>query len=70
MEMESVLAAIDREIEKQQKARAILIQIQKTSTGSQPARKPRKKRKLSKEAREKIAAAQRRRWAAVRKAKK
>ena len=70
MEMESMLAAIDREIEKLQKARAILIQVQKTSTGSEPARKPRKKRKLSKEAREKIAAVQRRRWAAAKKVKK
>ena len=70
MEMKSVLAAIDREIENLQKARAILIQVQKPSTGSKPTAKPRKKRRLSKEAREKIAAAQRMRWAAVKKAKK
>jgi hypothetical protein len=70
MGIESMLAAIDREIEKLQKARAILAQIRTANAGSKPAAKSRKKRKLSREAREKIAAAQRRRWAAAKKAKK
>jgi hypothetical protein len=70
MGIESMLAAIDREIENLQKARAILLQVRESSTGNYPAAKPRRKRKLSKEARAKIAAAQRRRWAAQKKAKK
>jgi hypothetical protein len=70
MEVQSMIAAIDWEIEKLQKARAILSQDSRVSASNKPAARPRKKRKLSKEAREKIAAAQRRRWAAVKKAKK
>ncbi|MGB7189572.1 MAG: hypothetical protein WBD10_05505 [Acidobacteriaceae bacterium] len=70
MSREQILAAIDQEIGKLQQARKLL----QSSGGSKLVSgltggggRPRKKRVLSPEARQRIAAAQKRRWAKQRK---
>ena len=74
MEHESVVAAIDAEISRLEQVRKLLAQssslvgaIRRASTKSA---KRAKKRVLSPEARARIAAGQKKRWAAARKAKK
>ncbi len=71
MAIENILAGIDVEIARLQRARALLATLDSVSTKAErktkkaPAKaKPRKKRVLSAEARKKIADAQHRRWAA------
>jgi hypothetical protein len=64
MDTNSIIAGIDAEIRKLEAARSLLAGIGKRGTTAKPT--TRKKRKLSKAARAKIAAAQRKRWAAVR----
>lgn len=67
MSREQILSAIDEEISRLQQARKLL----QSSGGSKlvsglsssGAKKPRRKRTLSPEARQRIAAAQKRRWA-------
>ena len=74
MPVDTLLAKIDAEIARLQKAKALLrgVGIHKTSSFSKDAEvmpvatKPAKKRRLSKEARARIAEAQRKRWAAQR----
>jgi len=68
MIISDVVSQIDFEIERLQKAKAILAAL--GSSESRPARKRRKQRTLSPEARARIAAAQRKRWAKQRKAAK
>ena len=76
METSAILAAIDEEIERLQQVRELLVGGDGTRRGRPLARsfpfgdnKPRKKRFLSAEARAKIAAAQRKRWAKQKAAK-
>ena len=72
MSIESILAELDTEIKKLQQARAVLASIDATSQHAATSRKPAaKKRKwrMSAEARERIAAAQRKRWAKQKAAK-
>jgi hypothetical protein len=71
MAIENILAEIDSEIARLQRARALLATLGSAPTKAErktkkaPAvAKPRKKRVLSAEARKKIADAQHRRWAA------
>ena len=68
MEMKEVISGIDAEIALLQRVRELL---QGTSVGNGIKRRngPRKRRRLSDEARAKIAAAQKARWAKFRKAK-
>ena len=70
MAIEKILAEIDAEIARLQRARALLATLGGASTRVErkaqkvlAAAKPRKKRILSAEARKKISEAQRRRWA-------
>jgi hypothetical protein len=64
MDTTSIIAALDAEIAKLQEARALLSRIATATVAKQVAvPKPRKRRRLSKNARERIAAAQRKRWA-------
>jgi hypothetical protein len=66
METTQILAQIDSEIERLQQVKALLAG---TSNGRfAKTAGPRKKRHLSAEARERIAAAQRKRWAKLKKA--
>jgi hypothetical protein len=67
MDTQSILATIDAEIEKLQKAKAVLSQVVKAGTVTKTAIKATKRPRLSKAARAKIAAAQRKRWAAAKK---
>lgn len=69
MSREQILAAIDQEIGKLQQVRKLLQSSggSKLVSGLTGGGKPRKKRVLSREARQKIAAAQKRRWAKHRK---
>jgi len=77
MEQNSILAGIDEEIAKLQRARALLADLAPISTksgvgrpkGSISALRAGKRRSLSPEARARIAAAQRKRWAAAKKSK-
>ena len=67
MEMTSLIAAIDAELSKLKQARKLLAGTAAAQPSATPAKKSgvrKKKRKLSAEARERIAAAQRKRWAA------
>lgn len=64
MEIKGILAEIDAEIQKLEQVRTILTNKTKVSVGE------RKKRRLSPEARERIAAAQKARWAKFKKASK
>jgi hypothetical protein len=69
--IESILKEIDAEIARLQEVKKVLsgAEAQNGFKGHTVAKK-RKRRKLSAEAREKIAAAQRKRWAAVKKTAK
>lgn len=68
MSINDLLASIDSEIARLKQARALLAGI--GGGKSAPAIKPKPKRKLSAAARKRIGDAQRKRWAAVRKAAK
>jgi len=68
MSIPDLLSQIDAEIQRLQKARTLLAGLE--STDGQTAKKQRKRRRLSAEARAKIAAGQRKRWAAHKKAAK
>jgi uncharacterized protein (DUF2384 family) len=75
MGSQSIIAAIDKEIARLREVRKVLARngkVTKPKGGSKAgvAHKKAVKRKLSPEARERIAAAQRKRWAAARKANK
>lgn len=75
MGSQSIIVAIDKEIARLREVRKVLARngkIAEPKPGSKAgvAAKKTSKRKLSPEARERIAAAQRKRWAAVRKASK
>jgi hypothetical protein len=65
-----ILAAIDAEITVLQQARAILAGVAPVKGTHGAAKVPRKRHKMSAEARAKIAAAQKKRWAAQKKAQK
>jgi hypothetical protein len=70
MSISDVLSQIDSEISKLQQARLLLAGLEaKNGRAVKPARK-KAKRTMSPEAREKIAAAQRKRWAKFKRAKK
>jgi hypothetical protein len=71
MNTNEILAAIDAEIAVLKQARAILTETE-TADGRSPrvGGKPRKRRKMSAEIRAKMAAAQKKRWAAIRAAEK
>lgn len=72
----SIIAAIDKELARLHKVRSVLIQKNKKAagagkgTGRNGAQKKGSKRRLSPEARARIAEAQRKRWAAARKGKR
>ncbi len=71
----SIIAAIDKELARLHKVRSTLVKRSKpakskSEAGRTGAQKKGSKRRLSPAARAKIAEAQRKRWAAVRKAKK
>jgi hypothetical protein len=68
MNTESLISAIDEELARLTKVRDLL--AGHATTHKKPGRPAKKKRVLSAEAREKIAAAQRKRWAAQKKAAK
>ncbi len=75
MNLELILSAIDDQIRKLQQARAMLTEVE-TSAGKRSVgrpkgtlRKTKKGRVLSAEARARIAEAQKKRWAAAKKAK-
>jgi hypothetical protein len=75
MGSQSIIAAIDKEIARLREVRKVLARNgkftePKRGTKAGVAAKKTAKRKLSPEARERIAAAQRKRWAAARKANK
>lgn len=75
MGSESIIAAIDKEIARLREVKKVLARngkLTEPKRGSKAgvAAKKKVKRKLSPEARERIAAAQRKRWAATRKANK
>lgn len=65
MTREELIAAVDEEISRLEKVRALLQSTggSRISTSSSFGNRPRKKRVLSAEARARIAAAQKRRWA-------
>lgn len=65
MSRENILSAIDEEISRLQQARELLQSSggSKLVSGISGGDKPRRKRTLSPEARQRIAAAQKRRWA-------
>ena len=66
-----ILSSIDSEIARLQQARNLLTNSGTSTRSKKSATKPVKtKRKLSPEARERIVAAQRKRWAAQKRAKK
>jgi len=67
MDTNSIIAAIDAELERLQKARGLLSSIDRVAP---PTKKTAKRRRLSAKARKAIADAQRKRWAKVRAAKK
>ena len=77
MALDNILAAIDEQIRNLQQARTLLADLPNDLVGRGPGRpkgstgksKPRKRRALSAEGRAKIAAAQKKRWAAIKKAK-
>jgi hypothetical protein len=58
-----ILAAIDAEITVLQQVRAVLLGVAPVKGKHGTAKVPRKRRKMSAEARAKIAAAQKKRWA-------
>jgi hypothetical protein len=66
MDTNSIIAAIDAELKRLQKARVLLSSIEGTAKKAAPsAKQPAKHRKLSAKARKAIADAQRKRWAKV-----
>jgi len=67
MDNRLILVALDEEIARLQEARRVLAGMG-TEDGHVGRKKKRSKRRLSPEARAKIAAAQKRRWTAVKKA--
>lgn len=72
MSLDNLLSSIDAEIARLQQARALLagtgIRGGKAVNSSQSTSKPRRKRVMSAEARKRIGEAQRKRWAAQKKA--
>lgn len=66
----AIIAAIDKELARLHAVRAGLIEKAKKQSGSSGSAKKRTKRQLSPAGRARIAAAQRKRWAAARKEKK
>lgn len=71
METKGVLAEIDAEIQRLEQVRALLVGNAKDGRrGKKAAKSASKKRRLSQEARARIAAAQKARWAKARKAAK
>ena len=78
MGINEIVAALDEEIGRLQQVRSLLAgtkgNVAQAATsfayGANHAKNPRKKRHMSAEARERIAAAQRKRWAAQKKAAK
>ncbi len=72
MDMTTLLAAIDEEIKKLEEARSILNGMAASGAKTSLPKKAggRKRRRLSAEGRARIAAAQRKRWAAKKKAEK
>ena len=70
METTQILAAIDAEIQRLQQARIILSGSEQSAAKRVAASRTPKRRRLSPEARAKIAAAQKARWAEARKATK
>lgn len=70
MAIESILNEIDAEIARLQEVKKLLSSAGVESGKKSSAAKKRSKRKLSPEARARIAAAQRKRWAAVKKSAK
>jgi hypothetical protein len=70
METTQILAEIDAEIQRLRQVRILLDGATARRGPGRPAGLPRKKRHLSAEARERIAAAQRKRWAKQKKASK
>ncbi|MGA7522187.1 MAG: hypothetical protein WBW84_06875 [Acidobacteriaceae bacterium] len=78
MGINEIVAALDEEIGRLQQVRSLLAGTNGNVThaatsfayGTNQAKNPRKKRHMSAEARERIAAAQRKRWAAQKKAAK
>jgi hypothetical protein len=70
METTQILAHIDSEIERLQQVKALLTGTSngRFATTTAGSFRPHKKRHLSAEARERIAAAQRKRWAKLKKA--
>jgi len=65
--MDKILAAIDEEIARLRQVRSLLSQTKTSQTGKKRGRP--KKRTMSAEARARIAAAQRKRWAKQKKSK-
>ncbi|HUB20379.1 MAG TPA: hypothetical protein VL990_17190 [Acidobacteriaceae bacterium] len=63
MTREDLVAAVDEEISRLEKVRALLLSTGSSRIGTSFGNKPRKKRFLSADARARIAAAQKRRWA-------
>jgi len=63
MTREELLAAVDEEISRLEKVRELLQSTGSSRISTSFGNKPRKKRVLSADARARIAAAQRRRWA-------
>lgn len=72
MSLDDILSSIDSEIAQLKQARTLLAGIETTTRGVRSAGSPsvKPKRTMSAAAREQIAAAQRKRWAKVRKAAK
>jgi hypothetical protein len=70
MDVNSILASIDEEVWRLKRARQLLVGSHPTNTSpkSAPSKPGRKRRRLSAEARKKIADAQRLRWAKQKKA--
>jgi hypothetical protein len=68
METTQILAHINSEIERLQQVKALLTGTSNGRVATKTAGSPHKKRHLSAEARERIAAAQRKRWAKLKKA--
>ena len=78
MQIEEIIAYVDQELDRLNRVKTLLaeggtgsaVQLIKNETPASGNGKPRKKRTMSAEARERIAAAQRKRWAAQKKAAK
>jgi hypothetical protein len=68
MSVNDILAAIDREIERLEQARKLLTGLSTITSNSASSEPGRKRRRLSAEARKRIADAQRLRWAKQKKA--